>query len=126
MPCQHSPGRRASQQQGTGSCHIDGGSAATAGLTFPCATLMSSAVTNARYPAMIAMPDIRPQAAVVVGQGQREHGQACIPRRHQDGLPGAGPSPVRLAGTSNPAMTLIALLFRAVLSTAAPRPRLAR
>jgi hypothetical protein len=31
-----------------------------------------------------------------------------------------------LAGISSPATTLIALLFSAVLSTAAPRPRIAR
>jgi hypothetical protein len=40
--------------------------------------------------------------------------------------PERGPSPARHAGISSPATTLIALLFRAALSTAAPRPRRAR
>ena len=40
--------------------------------------------------------------------------------------PECGPSPATLAGMSSPATTLIALLFRAMLSTAAPRPRRAR
>ena len=37
-----------------------------------------------------------------------------------------GPSPVMLAGSSRPAVTLSALLFSVVLSMAAPRPRTAR
>ena len=40
--------------------------------------------------------------------------------------PERGPSPATLAGMSSPATTLIALLFSAMLSTAAPRPRRAR
>ncbi len=40
--------------------------------------------------------------------------------------PEGGPSPATHAGISSPATTLIALLFRAMLSTAAPRPRRAR
>ena len=36
------------------------------------------------------------------------------------------PSPVMVAGSSSPAVTFSALLFRVVLSMAAPRPRAAR
>jgi hypothetical protein len=40
--------------------------------------------------------------------------------------PERGPSPASVAGISRPATTLIVLLFSAVLSVAAPRPRRAR
>ena len=75
---------------------------------------------------MITAPGRPAQAAAAVGEREREDSQARVPGGHQHVLPGPGPSPVMLAGMSSPAMTLIALLFSAVLSTAAPRPRIAR
>ncbi len=54
---------------------------------------------------------------------------AVMPRYHtamSTEVPDGGPSPVMLAGSSSPAVTLSALLFSVVDSIAAPRPRAAR
>src|SRR5881394_1822471 len=90
------------------------GSTAAAGRTPPCATVMIA------MPA--ARPTPRPRYASASARTVRPAYQAAtsVP------CPEPGPSPARLAGISSPPTTLIALLFRAVLSTAAPRPRRAR
>ena len=75
---------------------------------------------------MIAVPDARPRPRPRYASASAStvrpayHAATSVP------CPERGPSPARLAGISSPATTLIALLFRAVLSTAAPRPRRAR
>ena len=114
------------EQQRAGPATAAAGNTAAAGPTAPCATVMTRAVTNARYPAMIAAPAGRPRPRPLYARASAStvrpvyHAATSVP------CPEPGPSPARAAGISSPATTLIALLFSAVLSTAAPRPRRAR